>query len=182
MNIVQKNCRLPFSSPTKELAEQLTSRLENGGLAQIVSLKGGSRTWFALSCLGHFLNTTTADPPLFLWLSNEGELYPEALYHYWGIPLSRMLMIKAPSSEEVWRTSLDAVQTGLFTWVLVKAEQSGTPAQMRKLQLTAEKTRTKVLILCQSKLPHWTLKISVKVPPEELIAESESMKLCASST
>ena len=153
----------------------LSERLESGGLAQIVSLKGGSRTWFALSCLGHFLDTHTGDPPLSLWLSNEGELYPEAIQQYWNIPLSRMLLIRAPSTEEVWRTALDAVQTGLFAWIFLKTERSGQSAQMRKLQLAAEKTKTRILILCQARIPHWNLKASIQVTPE--IADSHAHPL-----
>lgn len=166
MTFVQQNYAFAPLASAEALSMQLRTRLEKGGLAQIVSHEGGSRTWFALTCLGHFLKTTTGDPPLSLWISNEGELYPEALHHYWSVPLSRMLLVQVPTSEIVWQTLLDAVQTGLFHWVLVKTGKSGSPAQMRKLQLSAEKTKTKVLILCQSPLPHWTLKTSVAVPAD----------------
>lgn len=137
--------------------------IEKGGVAQIFSLKGGSRTWFALSCLGQFLRINTGDPPLSLWISEECELYPEALYYYWEIPLSRVLLVRPPTSMEVWKTAVDAAQTGLFAWIIVKTETSCDTTRARKLQLVAEKTKTRVLLLSHSKLPHWTLRASIRV-------------------
>ena len=160
MNNFQRKLQAPNNEAS---VTQVSLRLERGGLAQIFSLKGGSRTWFALSCLGQFLKNHTGDPPLSLWVSDDSELYPEAIHHYWGIPLSRVLLIKTPSSEDAWKVSVDAVQTGLFAWVFLKTDRAGEARVLRKLQILSEKTQTKVLLLCQAKLPHWTLKTSVEV-------------------
>lgn len=151
--------KLSQSSVSGEvLIEALNHKLTKGGLAQISSHKGGSRTCFALSCLRYSLKNSDVEPPLSLWISDGGILYPEPLHYYWKIPLARFVQVSAPGPPEVWRLGLESVQTGLFEWVFLRTEQVCHPTFLRKLQLSAERTTTRVLILCQKKLAHWTLK------------------------
>jgi len=138
-------------------------RLREGGLAQVTSFNGGSKTWFALTCLSTFLENHHGDPPLSLWISDEAYLYPETIYSRSKIPLSRLLFVKVDVGKEAWRVTLESVQTGLFLWVLLRTQASPAPAFLRKLQLCAEKSKTRVMILSQTRLPHWTLKTSVDV-------------------
>ena len=163
---------------------RLPSFLAQGGLVQATSLRGGSRTRLALSYLEASVVTASgpesepADPPpplyasdvaekktggaFYLWVADEGVLYAEALHERWKIPLYRLLMVKVPEAGEVWRVGLEAVQTGLFGWVFLRASRACGTAQLRKLQLCAEKARCRVFLLNESKLPHWTLKASIE--------------------
>jgi hypothetical protein len=140
----------------------LKVRLEKGGLAQITSSPGGSKTWFALACLGQFLKSYQGDPPLSLWISEEGLLYPESVILQ-GIPLSRLLMVKVMTSSEAWKIALEAMQTGLFAWLLLRTAKPCLPAHLRKLQLCAEQNQSRMLLLSQASIPHWTLKAFVAV-------------------
>lgn len=169
MNLVLSRdfLQLPAPRETDVLIRTLSEKLLRGGLAQISSLKGGARTWFALSCLGYSLKQQPADPPLSLWISHEGVLYPEPLYYYWRIPLARFLQVSAPGPPDVWRLGLESVQTGLFEWVFLRTEQACHSTFLRKLQLAAERTETRVLILCQKNLAHWTLKSHLQLEGED---------------
>jgi hypothetical protein len=142
----------------------LKVRLEKGGLAQITSSPGGSKTWFALACLTQFLKSYHGDPPLSLWISDEGTLYPGSLILQ-DIPLSRFLMVKVMTSSDAWKISLEAMQSGLFAWILLRTRKPCVPVHLRKLQLCAERNRNRMLLLCPAKIPHWTLKAFVAVNP-----------------
>jgi hypothetical protein len=150
------------ASESKEVTA-LNWRLERGGVAQITSLKGGSKTWFALCCLGQSLESHHGDPPLSLWISDDGLLYPESLYHFWNIPLSRLLLITVENRVEVWKVVLESIQTGLFLWILIRTTSSCHPSYLRKIQLEAERSQCRVLLLGSQKIPHWILKAKVEV-------------------
>jgi hypothetical protein len=148
----------------------LTQKLEKGGVAQITSLRGGSKTWFALSCLGLFLESYHGDPPLSLWVSDDGLLYPESLYHLWNIPLSRLLLVSVghvphhqDGHQEIWKVVLESIQTGLFLWILIRTSSSCHPSYLRKIQIEAERAQCRVLLLGSQKMPHWILKAKVEV-------------------
>lgn len=141
--------------------------LEKGGLSQILSLRGGSsKTRFALSCLRAYLGFSYGPPPLSIWISDEGLLYPPVLSSYW--PLSRFVLVKASSAKEVWTAGLEAVQSGLFDWVCLKASRGCEAAHLRKLQIQSERTESRVLLLPRQKLPHWPLKLSIEAEPKEV--------------
>jgi hypothetical protein len=135
------------------------------GLAQVTSLPGGSKTHLAFECLSVSLK---ADPPApsqsltaqttdFIFISDEGTVYPPAL-NALGIPLSKVLTVKTETSQQVWKTGLEAIQTGLFSFVFLRPSKPCTTPDLRKLQLCAERKKNKVLVLSDHKLPHWTLK------------------------
>ncbi|MSP18850.1 MAG: hypothetical protein EXR74_04695 [Bdellovibrionales bacterium] len=154
-----------------------TEALQNFyGLAQVTSLPGGSKTHLAFECLSVFLK---ADPPApskqlntnfsyFAFISDEGSVYPPAL-HALGIPLSRVLIIKTTTPEQVWKTGLESLQTGLFSFIFLRPSKICPTAHLRKLQLSSERKKAKVFVLSDHKLPHWTLKAS-------LIAKQENTK------
>lgn len=150
--------------------------LARGGLAQVTSHPGGSTTRFALSCLSSFLEKSEGDPslsiPLSLWISDEGSLYPAGLKEQGPVLLSRILLIQVNSPQEVWRVGLESVQTGLFDWVLLRPSRPCPLPFLRKLQLSSERMRSRVLILTRNKLPHWTLKAHFQVSAEETYANS----------
>jgi hypothetical protein len=98
-----------------------------------------------------------------LWAADEGILYPEALWAQWRIPLSQVLLARLPSPDEVWRVSLEAVQSGIFQWVVIRPSRSCALGQLRKLQLCAERMRVRVLLLPKHKLPHWVCRASIEV-------------------
>lgn len=163
----------PLISCAKQHA-RFPSFLERGGLVQTTSLRGGSRTRLALSYLeARFApsgaESRASDPPssaFFLWVADEGVLYAEALHERWHIPLYRLLLVKVPDPQEVWRVGLEAVQTGLFGWVFLRASRACGTAHLRKLQLCAEKASCRVFLLNETKLPHWTLKASLEAGDE----------------
>jgi hypothetical protein len=137
------------------------------GLAQVTSLQGGSRTQFAISCLDAFLQVdppspTSAENGYFVFISDEGSLYPPALAQK-KIPLFRMLLVKTQDALSTWQASLEAIQTGLFEWIFLRPSKPCSPGYLRKLQLAAEKNHSRVLILSQEKLPHWLLKTSLEI-------------------
>jgi hypothetical protein len=144
------------------------------GLAQVTSLPGGSKTHLAFECLSVSLK---ADPPApassfegqtsyFIFISDEGTIYPPAL-KVLAIPLSRVLTVKTETSDQVWKTGLEAIQTGLFSFVFLRPSKTCPTASLRKLQLWAERKKSKVFVLSDHSLPHWTLKkkISASLPP-----------------
>lgn len=153
--------------PPKVLSQQrqLLERLDRGGLAQ-VSSRGGSKTYFALSCVSASLHSRPGAPPFLLWIADEGFPYPPLLARYWDLPLGRFLMVQPPSPAETWKAALEAVQTGIFGWVLVRPSRGGPPLAARRLQLAAEKTACRVLLLLDAPFPHWTLKASFVVDGE----------------
>ena len=134
------------------------------GLAQVTSLPGGSKTHLAFECLSVSLK---ADPPApalhenfstyFIFISDEGTIYPPAL-NALGVPLTRVLSVKTNSSEEVWKTGLEALQTGLFSFVFLRPSKVCSTSTLRKLQLCSEQKKSKVFVLSDHKLPHWMFK------------------------
>jgi hypothetical protein len=144
------------------------------GLAQVTSLPGGSKTHLAFECLSISLK---ADPPAptttwdavhsyFIFISDEGTVYPPAL-NALGIPLSKVLTVKTQNSDEVWKTALEALQTGLFSFVFLRPSKICSTSDLRKLQLWAERKKAKVFVLSDHPLPHWTLKkkVTATLPP-----------------
>jgi hypothetical protein len=143
------------------------SCLREGGLAQISSLPGGSRTRFALSCLASWLAPHEEAPSSYsLFISDEGLLYPPAVVTQWKIPLAHLLLVKARDAPEVWRAGLEGVQTGLFAWIFLRPSRGCEAAHLRRLQLGAERTRTRVCLLTQARLPHWMMKARFEVENE----------------
>ncbi len=133
----------------------------SGGLSQIP--RGGSATRDALMCLGNPQDVALADPPFppssyALWISDEGWLYPPTLHHHWNIPLDRLLLVRVNDALDVWRLSLEAIQTGLFQWTLLRPSRLCSTHSLRKLQLTAEATRCQVIVISEQRLPHWILR------------------------
>ncbi len=153
---------------------QLLDKSPSGGLTQIP--RGGSATREALTCLGTPQDVALADPPspsisaqpkllapalassYALWVSDEGWLYTPSLHHHWNIPLDRLLIVRAPEPMEVWRLALDAIQTGLFRWALLRPSKLCSTGQLRKLQLTAEASQCQVIVVSGERLPHWVLR------------------------
>jgi hypothetical protein len=90
--------------------------------------------------------------------------YPEALWNHWRIPLGQLLLVKVQSPEEGWRVALETVQTVLFRWVVLRPSRSASVAQLRKLQLSAEDTGSRVLLLGKNKLPHWVCRETIELP------------------
>ena len=144
------------------------------GLAQVTSLPGGSKTHLAFECLSVSLKADPPAPaknlealtPYFIFISDEGTIYPPAL-KVLGIPLSRVLTVKTETSDQVWKTGLEAIQTGLFSFVFLRPSKTCPTASLRKLQLWAERKKSKVFVLSDHSLPHWTIKkkISASLPP-----------------
>ncbi len=132
-----------------------------GGLRQVVSKAGGSKTEGAFFTA---LRTST-DEDYFLWIADGGELYAEALLHDWTLPLSRLLQVKARDAPEAWRVALEATQTSLFRFVFLRVSIPCAVAQLRKFQLVAEKNRCDVFLLTPAPLPHWTLRETIEVGP-----------------
>lgn len=147
----------------------------SGGLSQIP--KGGSATLDALKCLGTPQDLALADPPYpllpfttyALWVSDEGWLYTPSLHHKWNLSLDRLLLVRVTNAMDVWRLALEAIQTGLFQFAILRPSKLCPPNYLRKLQLTAESTRCQVIVLSEERLPHWVLRKSVSharsVPP-----------------
>jgi hypothetical protein len=92
-----------------------------------------------------------------IFISDEGTLYPPALQK-WQIPLSQFLLIKTNGAMQSWKTTLEALQTGLFRWVFLRPSKPCDFVQLRKLQLEAEKRKASVFLFSQAKLPHWLFK------------------------
>ena len=141
----------------------LSTQFSFYGLAQVTALPGGSRTHLAFECLTHSLQ---ADPPApslasyALFISDEGSVYPPTLQAH-HIPFGQLLIIKAKDPDSVWKTSLEAMQTGLFSFVIMRPSRPCPAHYLRNLQLCAERKQVKVLILCDERLPHWTLKATL---------------------
>lgn len=145
-----------------------------GGLAHVFSLPGGSKTEFAVSCLNSVLSPLppsekkgdTLSEGYFLFASDEGFFYPLPLYHH---PLgkqflSRLLIVKISEAKDVWKVGLEATQTGLFRFVFLRPSQTCQVPFLRKLQLAAERTQSRVLLLSQQEIPHWLLQASFVSP------------------
>jgi hypothetical protein len=130
------------------------------GLIQVTTLPGGSRTHLAFECLSHALQVdppASSLSPYFIFISDEGVLYPPAL-NLFSIPLSRFLMVKTPDSPSAWNTALEALQTGLFAFIFLRPSKLCHSSQLRRMQLLSEKLKAKVFLLSAEKLPHWTIK------------------------
>lgn len=129
-----------------------------GGLLQVALSPSGAG-------LDAALHSVRQGDGFVFWIADEGVLYPEALHYAWRIPLSRVLLVQARDSPEVWRTGLEAVQTGIFSQAFLRACRPCPVAQLRKLQLVAEKLRCEVFLLTEAPLPHWTLKRKIHAHP-----------------
>lgn len=132
--------------------------LARGGLFQVTSPRGGA-TQFFLSRAGVFEGYC-------LWISDEAMLYPPALLCRSSIPLSRWCFVRVEAPKEAWRVGLEATYTGLFQWILVRPSQTCSPAHLRRLQIAAERARTKILVLGNLKIPHWVLTLSLEIDRE----------------
>ena len=146
--------------------------LSQGGLAHVFSLPGGSKTEFAVDFLHSVfgpppLTDGTANPAYAFFASDEGTFYPVPLYdsEIGRRILSRLLIVRLKAAEEVWKTGLEAVQTGLFQQVFLRPSRPSHPSFLSKLQIASEKTRSRIFLLSQAKLPHWVFKTSFEVQP-----------------
>lgn len=129
-------------------------RQAKGGLIQVLpSLSSRIRV-----TLQRAITTAKTEKDLFLWIADEGVLYAEAIHQMGALPLSRLLLIHAPSAEEVWRTGMESAQTGLFHFLFFKASRPCSTPYLRKLQLIAQKNQCEIFLLTHTPLPHWTLK------------------------
>ena len=126
--------------------------LEKGGLAQVSSRKGLPRLDFTLSLL------SPREETFFLWVSDEGYLFPEALSQRYQFPLHQLVIVKVPAAVEAWKVALEGAQAGLFGWIFLRPSKACPPAFIRKLQLQAERARSRIVIFCPEKLPHWLVK------------------------
>lgn len=166
--------------PPPDVCDRFRQFLSLGGLAQLLSLPGGSRTQFAISCVldsppqmqsaplfSHSISHAHAPHvnalPYSVFISDEGFLSPEGLSQF-RLPLQNFILVKPPSPREVWRVALESIQTGLFSWILLRPSAPCIPNALRKLQLSAEKTKSRVFIFPKQKLPHWTLRVSLELP------------------
>jgi len=134
--------------------------MEKGGLAQVHSPKGLPRLGFTLSLLKDHKGSVQAWETFFLWVSDEGYLFPETLSQRFHFPLQQLVLAKVPTALDVWKVALEATQSGLFGWIFLRPSRGCPPAFLRKLQLHSERMRSRIIILCPEKLPHWLLKTS----------------------
>lgn len=140
------------------------------GLIQLNNHPGGSRTQFALSCLNAFVQSDPPSPTsgtsgYYIFISEGGSLYPPALLEK-KVPLSRMLLVKTQEAKETWRAAIEAVQTGLFSWIFLKPSKGCGQGQIRKLRLLADKAKTRVLVFPSERLPHWMFKMNLEISHE----------------
>jgi len=151
--------------------------LNSGGLAKVNSYPGGSRMKQALSWIG-----PSSDPPsplseaihpteYFIFISDEGFLYPPALQGNRPIPLSRLVLVKVKIAEDVWKVGLETIQTGIFSWIFLRPSRGCSSIHLRKMQLECEKTKSRVVVLSQSNLPHWMFKFSLDAFPPASFSE-----------
>ncbi|MBY0372180.1 hypothetical protein K2X33_15975 [bacterium] len=132
-----------------------------GGLIHVPSPANGSTyTAFQTS-----LRRASAPGAYLIWIAQGGLLYAESLQKQSAVPVDRLLIVQARESAEVWRVGLEALQTGLFGSVFLRADQACAPAHLRKLQLAAEKMRCEVFLLTPAALPHWLLKETLHPTP-----------------
>jgi hypothetical protein len=115
-------------------------------------------------------NTWACDPsplthhgtPLKLsfWVADEGCFYGPALLNHLQIDLQTAVFAKTRDAKETWAYALEAVQTGLFENLILRASEGCRPAMLRKMQLVAESLRCRIFILCKENLPHWFFRAS----------------------
>ena len=147
--------------------------VEKGGLAQLHSAKGTPRLAFALDLLGKH----QTEPTYFLWVSDEGYLFPETLSRRTPFPLQHFVLAKVPSAADVWKVTLEGIQSGLFGWIFLRSSRGCPPAFLRKLQLQAERSRARVVIVCEEKLPHYLIKTSWELDNEKVsLPASETLR------
>lgn len=147
----------------EEQEKFLLSLQDKGGL---VSLRGGSKSYFALSCFEVLLKRLKGAPPFSVWIADEGFPYPPLLAQRWEIPLSRLLLVKVHSAPDTWKVGLEAIQTGLFKWVFLRPSSPCPASHLRKLQLASERLETQVFILSNADLPHWPIRVRCELSYE----------------
>lgn len=150
---------------SNEAQENLLLALQNKG--GLISLRGGSKSDFALSCFEALLKRLIGAPPFSVWIADEGFPYPPLLQQRWEIPLSRLLMVKVPKATDTWKVCLEAIQTGLFKWIFLRPSSPCPASHLRKLQLASERLETQVFILSNDELPHWPIKIRCELSYEQ---------------
>ncbi len=150
-----------WSTPSDSGDSGYSTIFKAGGLFHF---QGGA-ILFALSCI-----TTTRQgtaPPYppsnhSLWISDEGCLNPAVLVaRRIDLPLPQLILLTPPNAQECWRVAIEAAQSGLFTWILFRPSRIPDVSTSRRLQLAAERSSTRVLILAELDLPHWVLKATV---------------------
>ena len=119
---------------------------------------------YALTNLNVFIKRTAfsaphlAPAPLCLWISDEGFLYPGVLRHSSVIPVSNWLLVKTKNAKDVWLTADEASQTGLFPFIFIRPSANCHAVYLRRLQLSTERSKSRVFVFTSFKLPHWFLK------------------------
>lgn len=137
---------------------KLADFVARGGLAQVHSREGLPRLGFAFD---HLLKSN--EEFFFLWVSDEGYLFPETLSHRYAFPLQQLVIAKVPTPADAWKVALEGVQAGLFGWIFLRSSRGCPPAFLRKLQLASSRAQARVLIFCPEKLPHWLLKTTLEI-------------------
>lgn len=122
-------------------------------------------TAFALQCLPK-QELGSSLPPFkkeyCVFISDQGCIYPPALQK-WQISLSQFLIIQTDTARQVWKVTLEALQTGLFRWIFLRPSQSCPVSHLRRLQIESKKRKTSIFLFSKAPLPHWFFK---KVPYE----------------
>jgi len=88
------------------------------------------------------------------WIGDQDRLNPETARAF-DFDLEKLLLVYPPDAGEVWRVGLEAVQSGLFHWIVLRPSRASPIPQLRKLSLAAVRARARVLVICAEALPHW---------------------------
>jgi len=114
------------------------------------------------------------DLPFSLWISHELNPYPPTLAKYSPTPLAEWIFLNPPSAEDSFHAALEASQVGLFHTIWMQATALKQMAQWRRLQLSAEKTQTQMILFNPTNTPPWMRKFSFS-PTKALYDETNSL-------
>ena len=156
--------------PQALLKQKIEHFIEYGGVIQIQSLPGFSAIQVVLTWIAALLpcpSSPKGQPrPFLLWISDQTSFYPSAWNPAYAFPFQQTLFLYPTTPKQAWNSAIEAASSALFFSLFLRPSVwPALPlAYLRQLQLSAKKHNTRVVLFCNTPLPHWFFSMVLPLP------------------
>ena len=151
------------SRPEAYRFSQLENGLPKGAVVEVSGSSGGGKTEVVLRFLAENPEARVA------WIEDELTIYPCA-FPQSRVGLERVLFVESRPQEIVWTVN-QILRSQVFGVVVLRTAAALDEMTLRRLQLTAEKTQTTVILLTEEAARRGTWPIAVQLHAKRSLEE-----------
>lgn len=151
------------SAPESYRFSQLENGLPKGGVVEVSGEAGGGKTEVVLRFLSENPETRVA------WIEDELTIYPCAFPQN-RVGLERVLFVESKEAEMLW-TAHQILRSQVFGVLVLRVAKSLDEMALRRLQLSAEKTQTTIVLLVEDAAKRGTWPIAVQLRAKRSLEE-----------